>query len=461
MKGLNLKELFSNPIILYAVGAVVVIAIGSGVYYYEATRVPQIPVASITASTTPDVVTGIGTVEPAENPDIAFESGGRVASVNVAVGQTVSRGQVLASLDTASLEAQRAQAEAALESQQAELAQMNAGPRQVDVDAKQTAVAQASTALSNLYSSLPSTIAAAYDQSFSGVSADTDTLFNQPNSASPTLVFSTTNTQLGVDAINERTAAKSELSAWQSQTDTLSGSTTPAEINSSLTSSIAHLQVIRDYADALLEALGSAVPSGTFPAASIAGAQTSVGTLRDTVNGLILSLQGSQQQISTGELAVESAQDALNQTLAPSTPEEIAAQQATVDAAAANVQNFSAQIQNAEIIAPFAGTVASVQVKEGDIVPLNTVAVSLNPKSALQVNAYFSELDIAKIKAGDEANVTLDAYGTGRVFPAQVVTVDTSPTGTSGYQVTLQFSQADPAISSGMTANVTIPLNQQ
>lgn len=456
----DLKELFFNPIILSSLGAVVVIALGSGIYYYMATRVPQTPVGALTASTTTAAVTGTGTVEPAENPNLAFESGGRVASVNVSVGQTVSQGQILASLDTASLSAQRAQAQANLESQQAQLDQMKAGPRQVDVDAKQTAVAQASTALSNVYASMPATIASAYDQSFSGVSADTDTLFNQPNSPSPTLVFSTTNNQLGVDAINGRTSAESELSAWQLETNALSASTTPVQIDASLSSSVAHLEVLRSYADALLQALGSVVPSSTFSSGSVAAAQTSVGTLRDTIDTLILSLQSSQQQISTDELAVEQAQDALNQLLAGSTPQTIASQQATVDAAAANVQNFDAQIQNAIVTAPFAGTVASVQVKEGDVVSPNTTAVSLNPKSALQVNAYFSEIDVAKIQAGDTGSVTLDAYGSGRTFPAQVVLVDTSPTGTSGYQVTLQFAQADPAISSGMTANVSIPLNQ-
>ncbi|MDE1924752.1 MAG: HlyD family efflux transporter periplasmic adaptor subunit [Patescibacteria group bacterium] len=457
MKGL--KELFFNPIILFSIAAVVVIALGSGVYYYVATRAPQGSLA-VTASSTPAAVTGTGTVEPAENPNLAFESGGRVARVNVAVGQTVAQGQVLASLDTASLSAQRAQAEASLESQQAKLDSMKAGPRQVDVSAKQTAVAQASTALSNLYASLPATIASAYDKSFSGVSADTDTLFNQPNTPNATLAFSTTDSQGAQNAIAARGAVSVGLAAWKSETNALTSNSSPAAIDAELSSSIAHLQTLRMYADTLLEILGTAVPSGSFPQASIAAAQTSVGTLRDTFNTLILSLQGSQQQISTDELAVQSAQDALNQLLAGSTPQDIASEQATVDAAAANVRNFDAQIQNALVTAPFSGTVASVQVKQGDIVSPNTVAVSLNPKSALQVTAYFSEIDATKIKTGQKASVTLDAYGSGRVFPAQVVSVDTSPTAAEGYQATLQFAQADPAISSGMTANVSIPLNQ-
>jgi multidrug efflux pump subunit AcrA (membrane-fusion protein) len=341
---------------------------------------------------------------------------------------------------------------------------MQAGPLQVDVDAKETVVAQASTTLTNFYASIPATVAEAYDESFSGVSGDTDTLFSQPDSASPTLLFSTINSQLAVNAVNDRTQVNGELGTLGTQANALSETSSTGDIDAALASSLLYLQVLRTYSDDLLSALGDATPSGTFPASSVAAAQTSVATLRNTVNGLIVTLQGEQQQISTDELAVQSAQDALNQTLAGSTPQDIEAQQAQVAAAQANVENYDAQIANGTVVAPFAGTVASVEVQVGDIVAPNTVAIALNPNSALQVVAYFSEIDVTQIKTGAQASVTLDAYGDSRVFPAQVVSVDSSPsqdpsqpTGVLGYKVTLQFTAANPAITSGMTANVTIP----
>ncbi len=91
------------------------------------------------------------------------------------------------------------------------------------------------------------------------------------------------------------------------------------------------------------------------------------------------------------------------------------------------IENYQAQIADAVVVAPFAGTVASVQVQVGDIVPPNTVAISLNPNSPLQIDAYFSELQVTQIQLGAQAQVTLDAYGNSEVFPAQVITVDTSP----------------------------------
>ena len=186
--------------------------------------------------------------------------------------------------------------------------------------------------------------------------------------------------------------------------------------------------------------------------------------MRSTISGIITTLQNSQQQLAAAKLSVQSAQDSLNQTVAGAVPQDIEAQQAQVDAAQAQVENIDAQISNAIVVAPFSGTVASVHIKKGDIVPPNTAAVSLNPTSALQVVVYFSEIDIAKIKIGSPAEVTLDAYGNTRAFAARVVSVDTSPTkgipSASGYKATLQFLKTDAAISSGMTANVTIPLTQ-
>ncbi len=455
------KATFLNPIILSSIGAVVVIAIGSAIYYHVSTEVPAVIPEAPVATSTP--IVGNGVVDPAQNPNLAFQSGGRVADISVAVGDTVYAGEVLATLDNAQLQAQLDQASADVASQQAQLAQMQIGPRQVDIESGQTAVSQASTTLVNFYASIPANIAQAYDESFSGVSGDTDTLFSGPDTASPSLIFSTINNQLAVNAVNDRSEVNGFLSTWSTEANALSENSSTGDIDAALKNSIANLEVVRTYSDDLLLALGNAVPSGTFSASSIASAQASVATLRDTVNGLILSLQGEQQQIASDELAIQSAQDSLNETLAGSTPQAIEAQAAQVAAAQANVENYQAQIADAVVVAPFAGTVASVQVQVGDIVPPNTVAISLNPNSPLQIDAYFSELQVTQIQLGAQAQVTLDAYGNSEVFPAQVITVDTSPsqdpsqpTGVLGYKVTLQFAKSDPAITSGMTANVTI-----
>ncbi len=453
------REVLAHPLSFISFGVVGLIAVGGFVYYALATRTPNQSWVSPIVRPIVETVTASGTVEPAQNPNLAFQSGGKVAVVNVSVGQTVSQGQRLASLDLSVLSAARAQAVANLNAQKAQLAQLQVGPRTVDVTAKQTTVDQANATLTNLYSSIPANIAQAYDKSFSGVSGATDVLFSQPNTTNPTLAFSTTNSQTAVDATTARTTVNTELATWEHETNTLTNASTPQTIEEALARSITHLSVVRSYCDTLLKALSSATPSGALSQSTLTAAQTSVGGLRDSVNGQILSLQSLQQQLTSSKLAVRSATDALNQVTAGATPEAIAAQQAQVAAAQANVENVDAQIANSTVVAPFTGTVTSVAVKSGQIVGPNTVAVSLTPESTLQVEVYVSEIDMAKLSVGASADVTLDAYGSSRIFPAHIVTIDHSRStanGTSAYKVTLQFASNDPAIATGMTANASI-----
>src|SRR6185437_838331 len=196
------------------------------------------------------------------------------------------------------------------------------------------------------YANVASNIQSARDKALSGISANTDTLFSQPNTPSPTLSFTTTNSQAGIDAANARGQANNTLQNWSTALTSLSSGSSQSELDTALAVAVANLNTLRNFTDKLLTALASANPNGNLTQAQLSAAQTSVGTLRDTINSQILSLQAVQQQISTQKLAVRSAEDALNQVLAGSTPQDIAAQQAQVDAASANVAMFNAQIGN-------------------------------------------------------------------------------------------------------------------
>jgi RND family efflux transporter MFP subunit len=466
LKNIFSRDALGHPIVLAAIGTVVVIAVGSVVYYIVTTRAPASTWATAQMSSIQEVVTGTGTVEPAQNPDLAFESGGRVAAVNVAVGDSVSQGETLASLDTASLSAALAQAQASQAAAQADLDQKQAGARPTDIAAAQSKVAAAQQTLQNLYAGVPAAVANAYQTTYADVRADTDSLFSNPSSQSPTPLFQTTDSQDAASASDARGALTGTFASWQTQSAALVGSATStnADLDAALVYSLKQLTAAQSFDSYLLEALGSATPSNSFSQSQLTAAQASVSALNGSINGLITSLQSIQQQIASAEIAVQSAQDALNQTLAGSTPQDIESAQAAVEGAQAGVESAQAALNDAIISAPFSGTVSSVAVKTGQIVTPNTIAVSLTPHSALQVEIYVSGVDAAHLSPGQSAQVTLDAYGTGRLFPATVASVDQSPStapNTSGYKVILQFVQNDPAITVGLGASVTIIAGQK
>ena len=177
----------------------------------------------------------------------------------------------------------RAQASANLNAAQARLASLQAGPRDVDVSAKETAVSQAEQALQNLYTQIPNDLGGAYSGSLGAVHGDTDTLFNNPNS-SPSVAFQTANTQAANDAATERTGVNTLFATWSSG----SSDTDPDTIETDLSGAITNLRALRDYANALIGALGNAIPSSQFPQASITAGNASLAALQTTVSSLLL-----------------------------------------------------------------------------------------------------------------------------------------------------------------------------
>jgi multidrug efflux pump subunit AcrA (membrane-fusion protein) len=85
--------------------------------------------------------------------------------------------------------------------------------------------------------------------------------------------------------------------------------------------------------------------------------------------------------------------------------------------------------------------------------------VSIISDKNYEIEVNVSEVDIAKIKSGDTAIITLDAYGDETEFYATVTSIEPAETiieGISTYKVKLQFNEQDEQIKSGMTANIDI-----
>ena len=439
----SVKELLQNKAVQAALGVVALIAIGSATYYLVESAAPAVTYASVTTGNITQDVTATGIVTPVQNPTLSFEMGGQVSSVQATVGEKVIAGTLLASLDTSVLAAE-------LEGQKAKLNEMEAGPRGVDVAGQQTGVTTAQQSLDN-------TISTAATQAEQAVYTGADPVFNLSNKSDPALIFETTNDYEKVTVDGERASLTNELSTWETEAASLN-TASPSSVQTAVSADIVHLDSVRRFLQDMITALNDAQTGAGFSQAQQIAAVASVNQGLTAVNGLISALTSEQ-------LGVQSAQDQLNQTTAGATTQDIQAQQAVV-------AGIEAQIRQQEIIAPFSGTVASVSVKRGDQVSANTQAISLIPEGNFEVDVYLAENDVTKVKVGDSVDVTLDAYGANRSFPATVSSIDTSPSmdpnnsnssgqgsssgAATGYKVVLVFSNADPAIANGMHANATI-----
>lgn len=125
--------------------ALVVGAVGTGVWWFgvrdASSAAAEEPVTrTVTASLTTmeKTVDGTGTLSPAVREDVSFAVSGTVTSVPVTQGQTVTAGQVLATVDTLRLDADLLAAKAQLATAQAQVE-----VAQADVDDAQAALADA------------------------------------------------------------------------------------------------------------------------------------------------------------------------------------------------------------------------------------------------------------------------------------------------------------------------------
>jgi len=434
----------------------VVVVIGGGWMLFGRGGSVVLPTTAVARGTVISQVSITGTVKPEQSLDLAFLKSGRITRIPVQVGDFVQAGQTLAVLDNADLYAQLAQAKAQVQAQQAQLNQLLAGATPESIQVSQAAVDQAQQGVANAYSNVINILSDAYAKSQDAVKNQTSLMFSNGDSANPQLTFSSNDQQAVIDSQNLRLQAGIELVTWGKELHALQANPSNSQLDTALQNAQGHIAIVRSFLNRLLDALNGA---NSLSPATLAAYQTSISTARTNVNAAASEVNAQQQGISAAIAALASAQDALKLKEAPATKDQIAAQQALVDQAQAQVAYDEAQIANTVLSAPFSGTVTKVINNVGDIVAPNAPVVSLIGSGAFEIETYVAESDIAKIRPGQDASVTLDAYGNDVVFQAKVLYRDLSQTmldGVATYKTTLQFTKKDPRILPGLTANVDI-----
>ena len=117
-----------------------------------------------------------------------------------------------------------------------------------------------------------------------------------------------------------------------------------------------------------------------------------------------------------------------------------------------------AALANAEVRAPFAGTITNLNLKVGEFDSAGQTVVTLADFSSWVVKTTdLTELDVVKIKEGDAVTLTLDAIP-GLTVHGIVQSISTNYTEKEGdidYVVTIALTDPDPRLRWGMTAQVT------
>jgi HlyD family secretion protein len=152
---------------------------------------------------------------------------------------------------------------------------------------------------------------------------------------------------------------------------------------------------------------------------------------------------------------LDDAQRAYDRLKGGPSQDDLAAAQARVDAA-------QATLNMARVLAPFSGTVTQAEPLPGDQVVAGKVAFRVDDLSGLLVDVQVSEVDINSVKLDQPATLAFDAV-LGKDYHGHVVEVSQAGDVASGavnFTVSVELTDADAQVKPGMTAAVTITVNQ-
>lgn len=134
----------------------------------------------------------------------------------------------------------------------------------------------------------------------------------------------------------------------------------------------------------------------------------------------------------------------------------------SISQSALSYQKLSQTQSNYEIIAPFDGTVAAIDFKQGDNVDSTQWITVSNPNN-YEINMLIDQVDIVKIDKWQEAEITFDAYPNYMVT-GQITTIDPTPVTDAGvvsYYVKIALQKGEKKIYDGMTVTVNIIIQKK
>lgn len=343
-----------------------------------------------TYTTSIEANTASGFIE-GEEIAIAAEVAGRIEAINVEEGDRVTKGQELVRLDRAMLDAQIVQAQAAVSTAQAQLAQVKAGARAEDVRQAEAALKQTIAARDGAKQAWENAKAAR---------------------ANPQ--------ELDVRIA----AAEAQYKASKFQLDAAIANATAARAR---VDAIGGVDQTRVEGKVIVEQWAAAEAAVQTARAVYEGAVKGLQILIDMrKNPITLDAQvdAAKAQVDAMSAAVDVAQARFDAMKAGATKEQIAIAEAAVKQAEAALGVLQVQAAKMKLSSPVNAIVARRAARIGEIAAPNATLLSVVNLDLVKLTIYVPETRIGQIKPGDEFDVKVDSFP-DKVFKGKVIFINT------------------------------------
>jgi multidrug efflux pump subunit AcrA (membrane-fusion protein) len=462
----------------------------------------SVSTATVASSTLSVSVSGSGSVAPVQTRTLSFPVAGTISEVLVSVGNTVSAGQTLASLNSQELQMAVHQAEANVKSAQASVAAANGqGATESDIASAQAQLtsAQASYNKTRTGSVTAAELASAQAQ-LASAQAQLDLLLAGPTAANLSSAQSTVQ-QAQLSLQSQRTSLSAAKLKAESAVTTAANNLRDAQASYSTLywtnreqekAPGGLTQAAKDEESAALRAVDNAQASltqarlaveqakqdeiiGVAKAEStLKDAQTQLSSLKDGATAAELAsarasvasakanLSALQTPATADELAIaraslEQAQINLRSLTTPSSASTIASAEASLAQAQVAYEQATINLADAVLTSPFAGVVSAVTASVGDTASSSTTITVIDP-TTFYVDLSLSESDIGSVAVGQPVKLTFDALSNVAIDGTvqSVAPVATVVSNVATYTVRVSFAPGTTALRSGMSATGAI-----
>jgi HlyD family secretion protein len=216
-----------------------------------------------------------------------------------------------------------------------------------------------------------------------------------------------------------------------------------------------------DYNQAKANYEASLATSGSDAKAKVAQALSSL----QQAQANLAKLQANDNDLISSKAQVNQAKNDLDKILTGPDAATLDTAQQQVAQSEIAVRQAENKLKQAQVVAPFDGTVAAVSVVVGQAGPTSGTAgaIQLADLDNLEIIVNMAEVDVSKIKEKQVAQITLDALPnlnlTGEV--TQVAPAGVQTQGVVNYPVTVAVKNPPPGVKTGMTSNVNIVTDQK
>jgi HlyD family secretion protein len=429
----------------------VIIIVILGIWYYHSTHIVTATtyvVKSATVGTVETTVSGTGQIASSQELPIYPQVSGTVVSVNVKDGDHVTKGQVLATLDSTN-------AYYSLENAKISVEKLETS-NPISNSSDQDAVTNAQASVSQTYQSAFNTISSAYNDMGPIITSLNDIFYNEKTSP----YFTDTNVaqNYGSAALQYKETAgvlldqtTAEYTAFR-QIYLATALTSTTSINSSLNQ---ELTIAQDLSNTIKDA---AVAVNYIVSQTSQSARTSAMTTdQNDLTGWLSTISSDNSSLTNAENSIQSNNQSLTQAQANLSADQTTNNPLDLQSAELALQQAQTTYNNYTVTAPFDGTIGNVVLQPGDNAGASTAI------GTLVTNQYIStivlnEVDVAKVAVGQPVNITFNALpnitATGTVI--EVDTVGTVSSGVVSYNVQISINTTDPQIKIGMSVNANI-----